>query len=300
MKHLLFLLLIVSEIALCKEPVLIGGKVAKPGEFEEVVYISSGRSRCSAAIVGERVLLTAAHCIEDGGDIFPADFIVKQQVFNAKCMHHPKYSSHYSYDFALCKTKEPMNVEPATISREPVEVDELAVLMGYGCTQPRNPDGSQDPGGNDGKLRWGKAIVTQVDDGVNGVGGGQYFFTNDNTALCFGDSGGPSMKYIEKPKKERHLIVGVNSRGDIRKRSLLSATYLDGFQNWAKAYALSQNVKICGINKDCFGDSEPEPEPDPDDEFECIEERYNVWKYTNLLNEWKSKLQLCKAGIVLL
>lgn len=297
MKKLIFMFLFfLSEIALA-DPVLIGGKIAKPGEFPEVVYISSGRSRCSATIVGPNVILTAAHCIQDGGEIFPAEFVIQQQAFKAKCMHHPEYSTRYSFDFALCKTKQPIEgIKPATISKIAPEVGKKASLMGFGCINPRRPDGGAD-GGNDGKLRWGNALVTQIDNGVNGVGGGQYFYTSDETSLCFGDSGGPAMLPLSNPKAEAHYVIGVNSRGNIVDRSLLSSTFMDGFQNWAKAYAMSNDVEICGINKDCINgnpDPDPDPRPDPRDD-ECIEERYYVWLYGKRLDQWKNKLDICQA-----
>lgn len=304
----IILFIFFSDIALAKEQVLIGGIEAKPGDFPEVVYISSGRSRCSATIVGPNVILTAAHCTQDGGTIRPAskkkkapmyaEFMLNQQVFQAVCHHHPDYKSKYSYDFALCKTRERMDVKYAFIAEKAPTIGENINLLGFGCVNPRDNQGGGGNGGNDGKLRYGTAKVTQVDNGTNGTGGGQYFFTIDSTALCFGDSGGPSMELIKDPKNERHFVNGVNSRGDIRRRSLLSSTFMMGFQAWAKAWALTYKTKICGIHENCSVIDEPDPDPKPDpkpdpDRDKCIEERYKVWKYNKLLNEWEKKLDHC-------
>lgn len=280
-----------SEVAL-GDPTLIGGQDALPGDFPEVIYISSGRSRCSATIVSPKnVILTAAHCIADGGEIFPVEFVVNQQVFSAVCTHHPDYAEKYSNDFAFCKTNQDLNIKPATIINKPVKVGEQATLMGYGITNPRKPDGSGGSGGS-GKLRYGLAKITRVDNGQNGSGGGQYFYTLGTVALGFGDSGGPVMLKIDDPKTDKHLISGVNSRGNIVDKSLLSATFMDSFQNWAKAYAVANDVQICGINTDCMS-GKPKPDPRPDDD-ECIEERYNVWRYGKLLDLWQNKLDECQ------
>ena len=302
MKIMFFILMTLTffpSFALANEPTLIGGKVVEAGALSEVVYISSGRSRCSGVLVGEETLLTAAHCITDGGEVRPAEFVVSQQVFKAQCTHHPLYKTKYSYDFALCKTKQKLNGPFASIGNQAPKIGSKVSLMGYGCINPRQGNDGGD-GGNDGKLRWGNAKVTKVDNGTNGTGGGQYYFTDDKTALCFGDSGGPSMEEMQNPKTDKHIVIGINSRGDIKTRSLHSGTYNSGFQTWAAEYAISNEVKICGINKDC-DKPEPDPEPDPE-EWDCIEEKYNVWQYTNLLEEWKLKLKQCKEmeGIILL
>ena len=280
MKFYILYLLLFSEILLANTPTLIGGKVAKPGEFPEVVYISSGRSRCSAVIVGNNpgVILTAAHCIDDQGDIFPAEFVVNQQAFKARCTHHPDYAEKYSFDFALCTTRKAIDVKPASIAKDPVELGEKVTLMGFGCTQPRKPDGSQDPGGNDGKLRYGDSPVTQLPKD-SPAGGYQYFYTQSEVALCFGDSGGPAMRKIDDPKNDDHIVLGINSRGNIRTLSLLSSTFLPGFRTWAEAYAIANQVEICGINKDCK--SKPNPK--------CEREKKKI-------EQWKKRLEQCKQS----
>lgn len=288
---LLFFMVLLSDCAVSKsKPTLIGGDEAKPGDFPEVLYITSGRSRCSATLISENVILTAAHCISDGGDIAPAaEFVVNQQVFQANCTHHPMYESEYSYDFALCKTTSPVKVKPASIGTTGPQIDKNVVLMGYGCVNPRDGQGG---GGNgwDGKLRWGKAKVTKLPS-PNGVGGGQYYYTNDNSALCFGDSGGPSMVDMENPKQENHIVIGVNSRGNIMNLSLLSSTYLDGFRKWAAEYADENQVAICGINKDCIKEK-PEPEPKP----KCKRQQRKVKYYKRKLEKWENRLEQCQAG----
>src|SRR3954469_23601332 len=48
-------------------PMLINGTPADPKDWPASVYASMGGSRCTATVVGERVLLIAAHCGEGGG-----------------------------------------------------------------------------------------------------------------------------------------------------------------------------------------------------------------------------------------
>ena len=285
MRRLFLLLFILSRGALSVEsPTLIGGRIADAGDFPEVIYISSGSSRCSATIIGKRTILTASHCVRNNGSIHPVEFVVNQQVFSAVCEHHPDYENLYSYDFALCKTNQNMDVKPASIGKHSPEIGQEVTLSGYGCIHPRRPDGSQRRGGNDGRLRWGLAKVTRLPG--NGIAGGQYFYTNDDTALCFGDSGGPAMLSISNPKKDNHIVIGVNSRGNIIDRSLLSSTFLNGFQNWAYEYANENDVEICGINSDCK--LKPEPKP------ECKRENKKVNHYKRKLEKWNRRLEKCE------
>jgi hypothetical protein len=272
---------------LADEQTLIGGKIAPKDHYPEVIYIVSSGARCTATVVGPRTILTAAHCVRDGGSIEEkAMFVHDQEVFDAQCTHHPKYDQEgYSYDFALCKTNSEVRVKYASIDTQPPALGEAVTLMGYGCVNPRNQDGSGGGnGGNDGKLRYGNAKVVVLPGG--GIGGGQYFHTTGSVALCFGDSGGPSMRKMSNPAAESHMVNGVNSRGNIRSRSLLSSTFLPGFQNWAKAWADNNRVSICGINRTCVSSQPPKPE--------CKRERKRVRRYSSALDKWKGKLEQCE------
>lgn len=46
--------------------VLINGEVVTEG-WEQVVLISMSGARCSATLIGPKVAMTAAHCVETGG-----------------------------------------------------------------------------------------------------------------------------------------------------------------------------------------------------------------------------------------
>ena len=90
MRILLLILLLLPDYVIGSQQTLIGGRVVNPGEYPELVYISNGRGRCSATIVGPQVILTAAHCVKDGGSVTPVSFVLDQTLYSAKCKHHPK------------------------------------------------------------------------------------------------------------------------------------------------------------------------------------------------------------------
>lgn len=239
-------------------PVLIGGKIVDKAKYPGIIRISSGGAGCTAAVVGPNAVLTAAHCVSDGGKI---SFKHAGLSYSSEpCKHHPGYASNKTKDFALCKVKD---VKEPWISvntdHNLVKVGESIVLSGYGCTDKGGK------GGSDGYLRIGEARVTRVPSSGNFD-----IVSTGVAALCFGDSGGPAFK--------GSLLVGVNSRGNIEDTSYVSAVHMADEEYmipWAKA----QGVEICGLTKDCIGASPgpspsstpkpqpppPKPNPDPDE-----------------------------------
>ena len=226
------------------DEMLIGGRPALKGEFPEIIYISSGAARCSAVLVSDQVIITAAHCVKDQGEIGPVsskqvDFVHEQIVYTAVCSQAPLYRDQIEdHDFALCKTDKRLTIKPASVSKIAPKIGSKILLTGYGCIDGKN--GGR--GGNDGILRIGKAKVTKLPEKKD-----HWFYTEDVSALCFGDSGGPAML----SKKEKHKVIGINSRGNIKKLSLLTALFTIESIEFMESYAQENQVDICGITKNC-------------------------------------------------
>ncbi len=221
-------------------PDLIGGKPAQPGDFREVVYIRSGASRCTASIVGPRVIATAAHCVKDGGIIGPVsfeyvDFVRDGRVYVATCKHSPLYARE-QHDLALCQTEQEMFPPFAAISRKGPKMAEDVLLSGFGCVKKGGG------GGNDSTLRVGTVPVVEL------PGAEHFFTTRGAVAVCFGDSGGPAFLV---PKKKERLQIGINSMGNIEDRSLMTALWTQASLDFMNAFAVDKGVQICGVNKDC-------------------------------------------------
>jgi secreted trypsin-like serine protease len=251
------------------EPALIGGVKVERGDFPEIVYISNGMARCSATIIGPEVILTAAHCAADQGSISQVDFVIDQVVFRAKCEQAPMYRDELEdHDMALCKTDKPLAVKYASVAKEGPKVGDKVTLSGYGCI--RQGGG----GGNDGVLRVGSAPLTELPHGDY-----DWFTTVGSTALCYGDSGGPAFLYIANPQEELHYVVGVNSRGDIKSESLLTALWIDKSKKFFQDFAQRNKVEICGINRDC----------QPDLSHDCAKLKLKAEKA-------QAKYEQCKQG----
>jgi hypothetical protein len=88
--------------------------------------------------------------------------------------------------------------------------------------------------------------------------------TRGSVALCSGDSGGGGYVMFQNGDRK---VVGTNSRSNTTDTSYVSSTYTEKFRDWAKSWAESKNVSICGIHSDAescrvVGDN---PSPGPKD-----------------------------------
>lgn len=238
-------------------PSLIGGQPAKPEDFPATVYASMGGAACTANVIGPKVLIIAAHCVGNGRT---ASFkLLTGENHKGTCKHSPDYSRNSTADWALCTLER----EVTGIAYEKINLDvnlpakgEKVLLTGYGCRQPGGG------GGNDGTLHTGEATVQSVPSGTNND-----IVTKGGAALCFGDSGGPAY-YVKSPTER--VQISVNSRGDIRTTSYLSALATDQFKSFLTSWKSQTGLKICGVDEDVVGCRGVAPGPkDPELPAEC-------------------------------
>lgn len=245
MKSFILSLLISSAcFATGVEHELIGGRPVELGAYPEIVYIQSGdgqsRWHCTATLIGPQVILTAGHCVANEGSIQPVVVVVRFPIgkieYSAKCQQAPLYRSQQEdHDMALCKVDKELPIKPASISKVGPKIGDKVILTGYGCIQPGGG------GGNDGTLRMGLSTVSKLP-----VDKDHWFYTQDDSALCFGDSGGPSLL-----NSDDHLLIGVNSRGNIKDLSLLTALWTPESIAFFQDFARDSEVSICGVTDDC-------------------------------------------------
>ncbi len=226
-----------AQAARRTDEALIGGRVVPTTDYPAIVYIRNAQgARCTATVVSPKgkpgVLLTAGHCVSNYAKVSQ----VQGQAFSAVCQQSPEYArTQMGVDMALCKADRAFDVVPEVIADKAPKVNDLVMLAGYGCT-------AREGGGNDGKLRIGFAPVTKLDGP-----GYTWFELEGNSALCFGDSGGPAFFTVKKQR----IQGGVNSRGDIAKMSMETALYAPKAQSFFAAWAKANAVKVCGINARC-------------------------------------------------
>lgn len=276
-----------TALASVMMPTLIGGRYALEGEFPETLYISNGSARCSASLIGPKVLLTAGHCSKDNGEITPVSqaadaytFVDAQVVYKATCTISDKYESE-NHDMALCLLNKEMPIKPASVVAKGAgpKMGDAITHVGYGCVTPRNPDRSGGTGGNDGRLKVGEAKVTSLAEATD------YFFVTFGDGLCFGDSGGPAYKKLTNPKSEPHVVLGVNSQANIKDTNYLTDLAMEQSYVFMNAWAKKNQAAICGVTKDCGKPTPPAPE--------CLAEKKEVDLYQGKLDKAKAVLEVC-------
>lgn len=215
---------------------VLGGQKAAASHWPATfVFRTPSGGGCTSTLVGSRVVLTAAHCIADGGSAF---LHAPGTVVGMTCNHHPAYATDISADFALCLLDAPfskpsLGYEYINVGPLP-SLDSTLWLLGYGCTT------------NQGELDFGNLYqgITKVKD----LSFNSFVLTEGGAAVCYGDSGGAAYRVSNDAMISRQRqIVGIASRGDIETVSLLSATGLAVFSDWARQWGQSKAVNICGV-----------------------------------------------------
>jgi hypothetical protein len=236
---------------------LIGGTVVDPKDWPASPWVGN----CSSTLVGDKVLLIAAHCVSNGGRV---SFTVDTTVYRGTCTHHDSYRRNNTADWALCVLESAVpNVAYEVLAKpEQVQCAKGVTFLwtGYGCQRWS--------GRLDGKFRTGSVNAIDCPSGTD-----YDTVTKGSVALCSGDSGGGG--YLVSADGSR-LVVGVNSRSNTTDTSYVSSTYNETFRSWAKSWGDGKGVKICGLHSDATGcrgagtNPEPDPTPDCDEEFDAV------------------------------
>ena len=215
-------------------PVVIGGQPASVADWPSTLIFRTKVGFCTSTAIGGRVILTAAHCVDDG-----AKGVVKvgTKSVTIACRHHQDYAKDYRIDVAICAANEDVptpNYERLNTSLNVPKLGDKVRLIGYGCRQPGG-------GGPSESLYEGDATVSELP-----VSGSAYTITVGGAAVCFGDSGGGAY-LIDGALR---FVMGVNSRGDILTRSLLTTVAHKSVIDFIKAEAAKVSSKICGVDND--------------------------------------------------
>lgn len=220
--------------------VLLGARPVQHRDYPALFYGKLETQHCTAMLVGAQALLTAAHCVSDGGAI---RLKLTGRTHQGSCRRHPAYPMNTTADWALCRIEPPIAV-PAYESigdpSVPLREGSLIQLTGFGCTRVD----SESP--KDGRLRAGEATIRGgADEGAEAY----HLRVEGDVVLCFGDSGGPAMTVSETGRR----IAGVNSRSDLKRTSFVSSTGVGAFQEFARTWASTAGVQICGIHDNAEG-----------------------------------------------
>jgi len=205
------------------EPVIYGGENAEKGQYPHMIQLQYwGSHMCGASIIGEKWVVTAAHCVSSGGDDITvvagqhslSDDDGDEQEVDIKTVHiHPSYgSSGYDYDIAVLELASPLEfnelVQPIALWEDEDTPMEPAEVSGWGDTEN---------GGTPDILKRLDLTIYEKDLCKDAYGD---IFTDNmlcatgsldgGECVCFGDSGSPM--YIEQDGTKYQ--VGIVSWGN--------------------------------------------------------------------------------------
>jgi hypothetical protein len=225
-----------------QEPVgqVIGGNPQRAADWPATFVFTGIQDKpCTATVVGEHTVLTAAHCVKDGG----SGKLQGRESFRLDCSRHPDYlyPRRPSADFALCYSDGVITgfrYEKVEISQS-IQVGQELFLLGYGCIDITGKKSM-------GALYGDAAKVIKLPDA------NLYTVTRGGPAICGGDSGGGAFT-VAKARR----LVGVNSAGNYKTESHIATAAMTAFSEWARAWAVNHSSQVCGISEvalNCRGD----------------------------------------------
>jgi hypothetical protein len=226
-------------------------------------YADRTQNICSGALVAPRIVLTAAHCVEDGPGLGPGETWTRHEAYfgtNARDDILPTPDPGFIDNLAVARwalpeawipgaavetqpgldigfvvLEEPPPVPPVRFNRKPVttHVGEPVRLVGWGQTGPSPPDFGV------------KREATSV---LRDAGGELLRFGSSSANICRGDSGGPNFMLIDGAE----VLAGVSSF--VRGVGSFEECDLDGFgtrvDRWARTiedYIAENDPDACEV-----------------------------------------------------
>jgi hypothetical protein len=197
---------------------------------------------CTSTIVGEKTVITAAHCLRNGANA-KIRFESAGVSVTLHCEHHPLYQrTGLINDIALCLSDGAMPktflYENLDMRKERIAMHTSLFLLGYGC---RNIQDVGDPT-KIGQLYGGRSEVDKLptadDDHAETQGG---------VVICPGDSGGAAYVLAATESGPR-AIVGVNSGYFAVPRVSAISTFGNVAANFIVKWSKDHNTTICGVS----------------------------------------------------
>ncbi|MEQ8739356.1 MAG: trypsin-like serine protease [Hoeflea sp.] len=248
-------------------PLIIGGEQAKHQDWPSSLHFTAGGKNCTSTIIGDKALLSAAHCLSGTNR---ARVVVANTLIEVVCKLHPGYRTQANCntaslpqdivgctaDVAMCRPvgeaafpRSAGKFESIKMNGARIQLADKIVLLGFGCTIAGGPISSD--------LQFGNATVVQVSSpGASSVDRykalEEYVKAMGPGISCDGDSGGA----VFTDKAGGRTILGLVSRGNLTSSTFIVDLRDDHILDWIRRWETDEKVAICGLNasaNNCMG-----------------------------------------------
>ncbi len=220
-----------SSIESLTKFIVNGTACGSSGESPVLLVLEDGDSLCTGTYVGDGIVISAAHCFEEGCEgIAVRNSNLTTSANVTQCISHPSYGQtdeDQAHDLSILILDSNLDLPKAKIATNNVSAGALAAFAGYG----RNES-------NDTNLR---ATFNEISDISTEVVQTKYTQGDNNEGTtCSGDSGGPIFVFQEGEWK----TIGTLSDGSAPDCALPGTSPTRDTSRWANLSSSSNQAFI--------------------------------------------------------